>query len=337
MSSSLQAQASFEATFRAFLRRQRTAPTPLPVNIRLTGQTAIVTGSNVGIGLAASQQLLKLGLSHLVMGVRSQVKGDAAATQLRQEFPDSVISVWILDMESYDSIHKFVEQCASLPRIDVAILNAAVMQPSYKTAAATGHELTMQVDYLSTALLSMLLLPVLKSKKIAGAPRPPVLSIVGSDLMYSANLKTKGPVLPQFDNPKSFSQIPSYSNAKLLLMFLVAKLAELVKPDDVLINMANPGMTKGTSLGHENPVLAMKLLGIAQFFLARSAEISASIYLDAALTRGDESHGSYISDWAIKPYPAIWYTEEGQELGARLLDETMEEFKLAGVSLPQIA
>ena len=236
------------------------------------------------------------------MGVRSQSKGDAAASQLRKEFPDAQVSVWLLDMESYDSIRKFVEQCSSLPRIDIAILNAGLMVPKYTVAAGTGHELTMQVDYLSTVLLAMLLIPVLKSKKAADAPKPPVLSIVGSDMMYSAaNLKPKGPILPQFDNAKSFGQIPSYANSKLILTFFVAKLAELVSPNDVLINLSNPGMTKGTSLGSDAPAIARKIFGVAQYFFARSADVGASVYLDAALNKGAESHGSFVSDWAIKP------------------------------------
>ncbi|KZL82510.1 retinol dehydrogenase 12 [Colletotrichum incanum] len=337
MSSSLQADAAFEATFRGFLCRQRTPPLSLPADLRLTGQTAIVTGSNVGIGLAASRQLLELGLSHLIMGVRSQAKGDAAASSLRTDFPDSQISVWILDMESYESIRKFTEQCESLPRLDVVILNAGLMASSYTTAAGTGHEITMQVDYLSTVYLSLLLIPILKSKKVAGASRPPVLSIVGSDMAYTASLKTTNPVLPQFDDPKTFGQIPAYCNSKLLLIFFIAKLSELVNPSDVLINLSNPGMTKGTALGHDSPAIIQKIFGVAQYFLARSVEVGASVYLNAALTKGAESHGSFISDWAIKPFPPIWYTEEGRELGERLVDETMKELKPAGASLPQAA
>ncbi|KAF6802439.1 retinol dehydrogenase 12 [Colletotrichum musicola] len=337
MSSNLQAHALSETTFQGFLRRQRTKPESLPADLRLTGQTAIVTGSNVGLGLAASWQLLELGLSHLIMGVRSQARGDAAAIQLRQDFPGSEVSVWILDMESYDSIRKFTEQCASLPRIDVVILNAGLMMPSYATAAGTGHEITMQVDYLSTVYLSLLLIPVLKSKKIAGASRPPVLSIVGSDMAYTASLKTTNPILPQFDDPKAFGQMPAYANSKLLLMFFFAKLAEVVNPSDVLINLSNPGMTKGTAFGHDSSAILKKIFGVAQYFLAREVEVGASVYLDAVLTRGTESHGSFISDWAIKPFPPIWYTEEGRELGARLVDETMKELKPAGASLPQVA
>ncbi|KAK1985570.1 retinol dehydrogenase 12 [Colletotrichum cereale] len=337
MSTKLQADAAFETTFRGFLSRQRVVPTSLPPDLRLTGQTAIVTGSNVGLGLAASRQLLELGLSHLIMGVRSQAKGDVAASQLRKDFPGAQVSVWILDMESYESIRQFSDQCASLPRLDIAILNAGLMMVSYKPVAGTGHETTMQVNYLSTAYLSLLLVPVLKSKKVPGAPRPPVLSIVGSDSAYMASLKTTNPVLPQFDDPKAFSMAHAYANSKLLLVFFVAKLAELVDPSDVLVNMSNPGMTKGTAFGNDASFILQKTFGIVQYFLARSLVVGASVYLNAALVHGAEGHGSFISDWAIKPFPPIWYTEEGRELGARLLEETMEELKPAGASLPQAA
>lgn len=299
MSSRLEADAAFEGTNLGFLYRQFTRPKPLP-DVRLTSQVAIVTGSNVGLGLEASRQLLGLGLSHLVMGVRSQAKGDAAAGQLRQLFPNSLISVWILDMESYESIQKFVEQCATLPRIDIVTLNAGLAKPSYTTVPATGHELTIQVNYLSTALLSILLLPVLKSKKIADAPKPPVLGIVGSDLAWRGGV-AKGPVLQQFDGPETFNHWRSYVNSKFLLAFFVATLAESVNPRDVLVNMPNPGTTKGTAIGRETSALHRRIMGFLQFFLGRSLESGASTYLDAALAHGIESHGSFVSEWAIKP------------------------------------
>ncbi|KAK1961430.1 retinol dehydrogenase 12 [Colletotrichum sublineola] len=334
MSTKLQADATSETTFRGFLSRQRVPPKPLPTDLRLTDQTAIVTGSNVGVGLAASRQLLELGLSHLIMGVRSQAKGDAAASQLRKDFPDSQVSVWILDMESYQSIRQFTEQCASLPRIDIVILNAGLMMASYKPSALTGHETTMQVNYLSTVYLSLLLIPVLKSKKIPGASRPPMLSIVGSDAAYMAKLKSMNPILPQFDDPKAYRMDLVYMNSKLLLLFFVTKLAELVDPSDVLINVSNPGFTKGTALGHDSSIIMQKIFGVIHYLIARSLEVGASVYLNAVLAQGAESHGSFISEWAIRPFPPIWYTEEGRKLRDRLVEETMKELKPAGASLP---
>ena len=155
MSSELGNRASSEASTFGFLRRQFLKPKPLPDGVQLNEQVAIVTGSSSGLGFEASRQFLKLGLSHVVLAVRSQARGDAAAERLRNEFPEATLSVWLLELESYQSIQSFVDRCQTLPRIDIAILNAGVQKPSFTTVAETGHETTMQMDYLSTVLLAI--------------------------------------------------------------------------------------------------------------------------------------------------------------------------------------
>lgn len=301
MSSQLESEASFEATTLGFLWRQFTRPKPLPAGITLAGKVAIVTGSNVGLGFSACRQLLELGLSHLIMGVRSQAKGDAAATELRRDFPSAMISVWIVDMESYDSVRAFASRCESLNRIDIAILNAGLIKTSYTVVRATGNEVTLQVNYLSTALLTILLLPILKAKKIAGASRRPVLTLVGSDLMYENEVELQSPVLPQFQREETFNQFSWYGKSKLLQTIFVSKLAEFVSANDVLVNVSNPGMTGGTDFFRGYPALMMKLIAISQWILARPVNVAATTYLDAVLVQGEKSHGSFTSDWTIKP------------------------------------
>ncbi|KAK4063872.1 hypothetical protein Trihar35433_8580 [Trichoderma harzianum] len=301
MSSQLESEASFEATTLGFLRRQFTRAKPLPAGITLDGQAAIVTGSNVGLGLSACKQLLQLGLSHLVMGVRSQAKGDVAAAHLRESFPSALISVWIVDMESYDSVCAFASRCESLDRIDIVILNAGLLKTPYTAVQATGNEVTLQVNYLSTALLTILLLPILKAKKTGRGSRPPVISIVGSDLMYKHEVELKGPVLPQFQQEENFNQFSSYGKAKLLQTIFVSKLTEFVSPNDVVVNVSNPGMTGGTDFFRGYPALVMKFIAVGQWILARTVDVAATTYLDAVLVQGEKSHGSFMSDWTIKP------------------------------------
>ncbi|KAF5602546.1 short-chain dehydrogenase reductase family [Fusarium pseudocircinatum] len=329
MSAELEQQAAFEATFRGWLSRQFTTPKPLPITLELKDQTAIITGSNTGLGFEACRQLLKLGLSHLIMAVRSQTKGDAAASILRDEFPESTVSVWILDMEFYDSVTAFATRCATLSRIDIVILNAALIKPSF-TRASTGHELTTQVAYLSTALLTTLLLPVLKAKSTGAGVRPPVITVVGSDLAYRTDIMTTGPVLEQLDSNQGYSQFVWYARSKLLLTFFVSKLAESINPNHVLLNMVNPGTTRGTAFLREFPPLLARLAGVLQYTFARPVDIAATTYLDACLVRGIESHGSFISDWTIKPYPDIWYKPPGKDLRERLWQETIREFEPFG-------
>ncbi|ROW12012.1 hypothetical protein VPNG_05203 [Cytospora leucostoma] len=306
MSSTLEDSTSWEATLFGGIQRQFTSPKPLPANTGLDGQVAIVTGSNGGLGLEACRQLLKHRLTHLVIAVRSKAGGEAAANQLRQEFPDPriTIDVWLINMESYDSIQQFVDQVWTLSRIDVVILNAAAVMTTATLNPSTGHESTMQVNYLSTALLAILLLPILKSSNIRNNPsRPPVLSLVGSDLMYTPDFapKIKSSVLPQYDTKENFETFAWYAGSKLLLVFFVSRLAELVDPADVLINVPNPGLTRYSGLDRYASLGVRTFMKFFRLTLGRSLETSASIYLDAVLVRGPESHGSFISDWEIKP------------------------------------
>ncbi|PHH86370.1 hypothetical protein CDD83_10355 [Cordyceps sp. RAO-2017] len=331
MSAELESQASFEASPLGFLYRQFARPKPLPADRRLTGQTAIVTGSNIGLGLEASRQLLALGLAHLVMAVRSEAKGNAAADRLRAEFPACAISVWPLDLESYESVCAFADRCSTtLSRLDIAILNAGQIQTSYAVVPATGHERTLQVNYLSNALLALLLLPVFKAKRANGRAEPPVLTLVGSDVAYVAEIQTTSPLLPQLDRPDGFNQFAWYFKSKLLLILFVSKLADLVNPDDVLVNMANPGMTRGTAFFRDMPVMMATFMGASQWLLGRALAVAASTYVDAAVAYGKESHGAFTSEWTIKPYPKICYTPEGREVRERLWEETTKELGFAG-------
>lgn len=304
MSIELESKASDEAAFFGLIRRQLTTPKPLPTGSPLTDHIAIVTGSNAGVGLEASRQLLQLGVARLIMGVRSAAKGDKAAAPLRVQFPTAVVSVWVLDMESYDSIHAFVDRCADLPRLDVVILNAALGAPTYAIVPGTGHETTMQVNYLSTALLAILLLPVLKKQELGKAGRrPPTLTVVSSDAVYTAPMgqAARGPLLKQFDDPNRFSAFQRYMVSKLALLLFTCKLAETVDPNQVLINSVNPGTTAGTNIFDLWPWMFRMMVGLIHALLTRSTAVGATTYLDAVLCYGARSHGSFLSDWQIKP------------------------------------
>ncbi|POS80977.1 retinol dehydrogenase 12 [Diaporthe helianthi] len=327
MSAHLEKDVSWESSFLGFASRQFFCR-PKPIKADLSGQTAIITGSNGGLGFESARQLLGLGLSRLILAVRSQAKGDKAAETLRKEHPSAKIEVWLLDMSSYASIQAFAKRCAGdeLPRLDMAILNAAVQNSEHIKNEQTGHDGTFQVNYLSTALLSILLLPVLSGKRPPG--KPARLSVIGSDTQYWAILDpAPGPVLPRVAAPAKFNSWAQYSDTKILLVGFIAKLAESVNPDDVIVNTVNPGLTASTEIGQKSLLftIMIKIFG-------RNLEWGADTYVDGTVVKGAESHGSFVSDWTIKPFPAIYYTAEGVALRDRFWEETMEELNFAGVS-----
>lgn len=280
---------------------------PYPPGTTLSGQTAIVTGSNSGLGFESARQLLQLGLSQLIVAVRSQAKGDAAADKLRKEFPSATISVWLLDMASYDSVTSFPKKCETLSRIDLVILNAGVQADQFKLLESTQHETDFQVNYLSTSLLAILLLPVLRAKKAPSSVLPPRLSIVSSDTAYWAPLKTTGRILAQFDQPELFDPMRAYQCSKLAQLFFIEKLTEHISAEDVIVNASNPGLCKGTDFSEDitSPLISQAFFWVFQNVCGRTVEVGASAMVDAVLVKGTESHGSYVSDWTIQPYDIL--------------------------------
>ena len=171
MSANLESLADREAGISSWLYRQLfVKPLAPPTSAQLNNQTAVITGANIGLGFECSRQLLNMRLSHLVLAIQSEPKGRAAASQLQAEFPYARINVSLLDMESYDSIIQFVQHCQHLPRLDIGILNAGVSKYKFERSPHTKHESTLQITYLSTSLLAILLVLVLKTKRQGALP-----------------------------------------------------------------------------------------------------------------------------------------------------------------------
>lgn len=303
MSANLNHQAASEATPFAFIWRQMLQTIPLvPQTIDLSGQAALITGSNIGLGFESARQLLSLNLSHLIVAVRSQSRGDAATEKLRSEFPSAKIEVSLVDMSSYDSIMAFAKRCETLSRLDIAILNAGLSQPTYQRTEETGHEVTFQVNYLSTALMALILLPILRAKR--GTASPAHLSLIGSDTSYYANWKgmVSESVIETMDDPAHFTSWEAYKTTKLLLLMFASELSKRIPSDEVIINVSNPGACRGTKFGHAKRSMPEEaMLHVASLVLGRTPSVGARQYVDAVAVKGIESHGSFVSEGKIKP------------------------------------
>jgi NAD(P)-dependent dehydrogenase (short-subunit alcohol dehydrogenase family) len=344
MSAALESQAAKETGPLGLLRRNLFAPrNPLPANVDLTGRTVLVTGANTGLGFEAARQFLTLHPKRFILAARSQKKGDDAAALLRKEYPSIIIDVWLLDMASYESVTAFAQRCeAELETLDYALLNAGAQFIGFAINEGTGHEATTQTNFLSTALLMILLLPIMKAKRVPGDAHVPRLTAVGSDVMYDATPPpAAGSVLAHMDRPRTNAVAgPNlYMESKLLLMAFGMVLAEHVDPDDVIVNITNPSLCKGTSLVREGlhaPELWRRL--VYRFIvmvtkpIARTVEAGASVYLYAMIAQGKESHGSFASEWGVRSYAKCLYGSTGDDIKQRVWAETMEELRFAEAS-----
>jgi NAD(P)-dependent dehydrogenase (short-subunit alcohol dehydrogenase family) len=130
------------------------APSDIP---DLSGQTAIVTGANSGIGFAAAIPLAARG-ARIVLAVRDMAKGEAAAAKM-----PGTAEVRPLDLASLDSVRAF----AAAWQGDIALLinNAGVMIPPL-TRTADGFELQFGTNHLGHFALTNLLLPQVSGRVV---------------------------------------------------------------------------------------------------------------------------------------------------------------------------
>ncbi|RSL53400.1 hypothetical protein CEP54_010428 [Fusarium duplospermum] len=301
-----------------------------PKDTNLSGQTAIVSGANAGLGFQCARMLLELKLSRVIIASRSLQRGETAAEALRKEYPSASVDVWDLDMASYQSIQAFATRCATLSRIDFVILNAGISKQNFDLAA-TGHEEAFQVNYLSTVLLAILLLPTLKEKAPDG--RPGRLTVVSSGRSMHAKFPESkaSPIIPAFDDKNAFDGAERYNTTKFLLHLWIYNLVDYVSPDDVVVNLVDPGFCKGTNLERDfHGAVKAFLLGMKSM-VGRPIDAGASTYIDAAVIKGKETHGSFIMDWTICPYGQFFYGPESKRISEKLWEETIAELSFAGV------
>ncbi|KAJ3529293.1 hypothetical protein NM208_g9829 [Fusarium decemcellulare] len=319
------------ASAKAFFKRQlfRKPPYTALGQVDLAGKTAIVTGSNIGLGLECSRQLLDLGLTKLIIAVRSESKGQQAKKDLLiGRAASTIIEVWSLDLCSYDSITTFAERTKTLDRLDIVVHNAGIVKANLEINESTGHEECTQVNYLSLALLSILLLPILKEKNTA--PDVGRLVLVSSDTAAWAAFKERDstPLLSAFDKPEYFDAAQRYWASKLLGQLFLKELAERVPSSVAVINAPNPGWCYGTGLNRENGGL---ILNIIKRLVGRSSAVGARALVDAAVNHGPESHGHYLEDGKRQPMAPLVYASEGEQLAKKLWKETMAELAFAKV------
>lgn len=270
---------------------------PTDPTTSFAGQTVLITGANTGLGYEAALKFAALGASRLIFGVRSLLKGEEARARICQQtgYNASNIQLYELEMSTFASVKVFAEMIAKESRLDIAILNAGIVAPSYRLSPE-GYEMSLQVTVLSTALLGMLLLPHLqKSAAISGKPSHLELvgSIAGRNVKPDTFSRSDAKILDQVNEPSFFGVQRQYNVGKLLLFYVLDGLVESTSGSDVIINAVCPGPCR-TDLGRDFSIWLKVPMALIHSVLARSAEEGARSYV-SGVTLGQEAHGQFWS------------------------------------------
>lgn len=140
--------------------------TPPYPKTKFTGQTVIVTGSNVGLGLEAARHFVRLDAQKVILAVRSLEKGEAAKESIlkSEKKTADVIEVWKLDLSSYQSCKDFAKRAKGLERLDVLVENAGIVTEEWKITE--DNESTITTNVVSPVLHALLLLPKLRETSV---------------------------------------------------------------------------------------------------------------------------------------------------------------------------
>jgi NAD(P)-dependent dehydrogenase (short-subunit alcohol dehydrogenase family) len=212
-------------------------------------RVAFITGANRGIGFETARELAEQGV-HVVLGVRDDSKGKAAAQKLRDK--KLAADAIVFDVTNYEDHKKaaayFQEKFGHL---DILVNNAGVMieasdassDRSNRTSTTPMDLLrkTFDVNFFAPIALTQTLLPLLKK-----APAGRIVNL--SSILGSLTLHA---------DPKSGiydGKIFAYDASKTALNAFTIHLAHELKGTAIKVNSAHPGWDRTEMGGKAAPL-----------------------------------------------------------------------------------
>ncbi len=196
----------------------------------LSGKTAIVTGSNTGIGLITARELARAG-ARVHLACRNQDKARAAVEAIREEVPGADLALLPLDLASLASVRESAEAfLATGEPLHLLVSNAGLVAPGL---TKDGFELTFGVNHIGTAHFTNLLVDRLKESA------PARIVTVAS----RAHKRTGGIEFDKVRVPtRSTTAFPEYAQSKLGNILYTAELGERLDGTGVTTYSVHPGV-----------------------------------------------------------------------------------------------
>ncbi len=205
----------------------------------LTGQVALVTGANSGIGYETAEALADHG-AHVVLACRDQYKAQQAYDKIENDLERSSLEILPLDLSDLFSVRRAAEQfLAEHARLDLLVNNAGVMGTPYRQTA-DGFELQMATNHLGHFALTGLLLD-----RLLTSERSRVVTVT-SLVHHVGHLD-----LADVAGTKPGNSMVAYANSKLANLWFTAELSRRLSAAGTrtMALAAHPGWTRSNLVG----------------------------------------------------------------------------------------
>lgn len=242
-----------------------------------SGRLAVITGSNIGLGLETAKALAGKGCA-VVLACRNLPKAEAAKVQILALHPQAQVECMALDLSSLRSVRAFAQAFSqNHSTLDLLINNAGIMMPPY-ALSEDGFESQLAANHLGHFALTGLLLPLL-------------IATPGSRIVSLSSLAHKWSPI-QFDDlqfTKGYDKRRAYGQSKLAcLMFAYELQRRLAKAGHPTLSVAaHPGVSE-TNLFQHLPKVVQVFAPLTSLIF-QSAKGGAQPSLYAAL--GDDIQG----------------------------------------------
>ncbi|CAG9134883.1 unnamed protein product [Plutella xylostella] len=279
-------------------------------DVRIEGKVAVVTGATAGTGLEVAKNLARRG-ARVVLASRSPRKLAAARESIVQATGNTNIVTRQMDFESLTSIRNFAQETiATEPRVDILINNIGAVGLEDKLTA-DNLQLTMQVNYFGSFLLTFLLFPLLKS------------SAPSRIINVSSLAALLGVVdLDHFNDVGRYSSFGYYCNAKLADILFTVEIDRRMRAagvSGVSVYSMDPSLNKSNFFRNYGGHIE-KFFNAALRRFGRRTDVVAKLPVYLAVDpRFEGQSGKHFRD--CDEFYSSWYASDS-ELTAGLWEET---------------
>lgn len=155
----------------------------------LSGQVAVVTGANAGLGLETARALAGAG-ALVIVAARDAGKAERAAADISQSIPEARLELVHLDLASLRSVQEAAFTIAAgHEKVDILVNNAGLMAIPQQ-ATEDGFEMQLGVNHLGHYALTGLLMP-----SLAAAPSARVVTVTSTAHHFGRALDSGDPHL----------------------------------------------------------------------------------------------------------------------------------------------